>query len=172
MLIHHTRAPRVIGREYHVSGKGVLGGVTLPSENPSLSIVVGQDNENSSPIVNVETKSRTFCPNKRGVNNYSVLDNGLHGHIHNARNDLHNGFEALMNVKNNGQQQSSVETNNPENNSESGFLNGGVSHTACHQSSLKPNVCSACQGVVTSDNMCHNVLLYDVNVGTCDDNVE
>ena len=59
---------------------------------------------------------------------------------------------------------------NPENNS--GLLHGGVNHTACHQSSLKPNVFSARQGVVTSDNMCHKVLLYDVNLGTCDDNFE
>ena len=55
----------------------------------------------------MEAKSRTSCPNKRGVNNYSALDNGVNGHIHDAHNDLHNGFEVLMNAKNNGQQGSS-----------------------------------------------------------------
>ena len=107
--------------------------------NPPPSIVVGQDNENSSPIVNMEAKSRTSCPNKRGVNDYSALDNGVNGHIHDAHNDFewHNGFEVLMNVKNNGQQGSNVGSINPDNKGESGLLNGGASYTACHQSSLK-----------------------------------
>ena len=56
---HHTSSPRVVGTDSQVSGKGVLGGDKLLHENPPPSIVVGQDNGNSSPIVSRKPKSRT-----------------------------------------------------------------------------------------------------------------
>ena len=90
---HHTKAPSVINSEHHTSGKGVSGCDTLPNKNAPPCIVVGQDNVNSRPIVNVEAKTRTSCPNKRGVIHYSALDNGVNGHIHDAHNDLHNGSQ-------------------------------------------------------------------------------
>ena len=120
----------------------------------------------------MEAKSRTTCLNNRGATNYSVLHNGVNGHMHDANNDLHNGFGVSMDVKDNGQQGSSFRVIDREDNSELGVLNQVNNHNVCQQSSLKPNVFSACQGVVTSDNMCHNVLLYDVSVATCDENVE
>ena len=77
-------------------------GDKLLHENPPPSIVVGQDNGNSSPIVSRKPKSRTSGPNKRGGNNCFALNNGVNGHIHDAHNDLYNGSVALMDSKNNG----------------------------------------------------------------------
>ena len=169
---HYTRSHRVIERELDVSEKGVLGCDTSLCKNFPPSIVVGQDNGNSHLIVSREAESRTSSPNKRGGSNHSVLNNGVNGHIHDAHNGLHNGFETSMDIKNNGQHGSNIGTINPVNNKESDSLHGGVNLTNCHNSSIKSNVFMAHQGVVTSDNMCPKVLLYDVNTGTCDENFE
>ena len=61
---------------------------------------------------------------------------------------------------------------NLDNNCKSDSLYKSVNHTNCSKSSLEPNIFRARQGVVTSDNMCNKVLLYDVNLDTCDENVE
>ena len=90
---HNTSSPRDVDTKFQVSGKGVLGVDKLLNENLPPSIVIGQHNGNYSPIVNKESKSRTFYPNKRDDNNHSTLDNGINGHIHDAHNGLHNGFK-------------------------------------------------------------------------------
>ena len=147
-------------------------GDKLLHENPPPSIVVGQDNGNSSPIVSRKPKSRTSGPNKRGGNNCFALNNGVNGHIHDAHNDLYNGSVALMDSKNNGLLASNTVARNLDNNGKSDSLYRSVNHTNCPKSSLEPNIFRARQGVGTFDNMCNKVLLYDVNLDTCDENVE
>ena len=169
---HHTSSTRVLGTDSQVSGTGVLGDAKLLHKNSPPSIVVGQDNAKASSIVSREPKSRTSGPNKRGGNYCSALDNGVNGHIHDAHNDTHNGSVVLMNCKNNGLLASNIVANNLGNNGNSDPLYENVNNTTCDNSSSELNIRMARQGMVTSDNMCDKVLLYDVNLDTFDENVE
>ena len=100
------------------------------------------------------------------------MNNGVNGHIHDAHNDSNNGSAVLMNCKNNGLLASNIVASNLENNGISDPLHGSVKNNTCDNSSSELNICMARQGMVTSDNMGDKVLLYDVNLDTCDDNVE
>ena len=100
------------------------------------------------------------------------MDNGVNGHIHDAHNDTHNGSVVLMNCKNNGLLASNIVASNLENNGNSDPLYESVNNTTCDNSSSELDIRMARQGMVTSDNMCDKVLLYDVNLDTCDKNVE
>ena len=71
--------------------------------------------------------------------------------------------------KSGNEQVLSVETNN---NGKLGVCTKVNDHTDCQKTLLPANVFSAHQGVDTSDSMIDNVLLYDINMGSCDDNFE
>ena len=157
----------------HVSEKGVLGGDTSLCKNFPPSIVVGQDNGNSHPIVSREAKSRTSSPNRRGGSNHSALNNSVNGHIPDAHNGLHNGFETSMDIKNNGQHGSNIGTINPVNNKESDSLHGGVNSLIVTTVQLNQmflwHVKMWLHLTICVTKCCY---IYDVNTGTCDENFE
>ena len=164
----NAKPPNVHCDQYCGSGKGVTHGVTFHSNVKPPSFVVGQDNENPVPIVDAGVKSRTSCLDNGGLINQPGVNNANNGHLSDAHHALHNDLVVSLGDKSSLEKVSSVDRNDPEDNRELGVCIQVNNGTECQQSSLQTNVFNARQGIDTSG----NVLLYDVNIDSCDDNFE
>ena len=143
-----------VSRKIPVSGTGVLGRSSFQHNDKSVPIVTGQDT------------SRTSCDNNGQLISQSNTDNGSNGQ---CGSDSVIGVS--MDVNNNGNNESNVGANTQE--SGKHLHSNQVSDvTECGHSSIKANVFDACQGGVTPDNVTDNVLLYDVNIGLSDFNLD
>ena len=155
----HARYPHEDSSEIPVSGTRVLG-------CPSFQHI-----ESSTPIVAGQDTSRTSCDNNGQLISQSYTDNAINGHIHNGECGSDRVIDVSMEVNNNGNGMSNSGVNNQE--SGKHVNSNQVSDvTECGHNSVKANVFNVCQGSVTPDNVIDNVLLYDVNIGLSDFNLE
>ena len=143
--------------QYRGSEKGVTSNVNLSSNNNTPSFVVGQDNKNPVPIVDLGIKSRTSGTNNGGVMNQFGVNNVNKGHFNDAP---HNSQNQLVSLGHNSC---------PEKVSSGDSHDNGIE---CQKNALKTNVFNARRFIDIPDKMVDNVLLYDVNIDSGDNDFE
>ena len=153
----YVKNPKVQCVQYRGSEAGVTGNVTFPSNSNTPSSVVGQDNKNPVLIVEVRVKSRTSCINNGGVMNQSGVNNANNGHLTDAP---HNSKNQLVSLGHNSC---------PEKVSSGDSYDNGIE---CQKNAMQTNVFNARRGIDIPDKVVDNMLLYDVNTDSGDDNFE